>query len=503
MRLPGSKATRRTPVILAAIVALVVAARAAPPVEPQRDWGQDVLIGRTGTVPSLGKLVTDADTNGDIYIGVLDPGPGFEDTVTVWRATDGGVTWQQWYRYRGDPLRGGILDCELRVCHDAGGALLCDVAVFEGPDSMGGLWIARHRPTSSEVSWAQVVAGDSILRVTADRNTESPEHLFVAWETRGGRVAVADWNDTIVTLRTAFTDCERLALCAGGDGCVYVAANSRDSAWVSVKRYAGNLTDSDTAVAKLDSSADRRVWDVSIAADRETPCSTQTAIALYRHRDTLGRVSPHFGWATSGGNDWQYSFWPVTNQNRTTWDARFPHVRRTYDDELIRAVVTMHEPSRNWDTVVYAYARAEAPALWEQRAARNEFRASDEFGAKVGFSWTSMGGYVTYSQFGSRDVYFDGYGLVGTEDAPVGRQHPPGGATVIRGRELVLHLGTAAGRPRVRLTDCLGRVVWTGAPNLDQNGRVLVPVGDLPAGVYLAVPDGQPVAPCGRFVLLR
>jgi len=489
--LPG-RAKSHIRVIVVALTACFVAVLASPPDEPERDWGQDVLIGRTGSVPSLGKLVTDADTNGDIYIGVLDPGPGFEDTVTVWRSSDGGFTWQPWYRYRGDQLRGGVRDCELRVGHDQNGTWLYNFVVFEGGDSSG-LWVLRRRPTTLDSEFVPMVLGDTILRVAADRNIESPEHLFVAWETEGGLVNVmssVDSGQSWGNLRTAFVQSERPALCAGGDGCVYVAANSRDSAWIWIKRYTGNLTGPDTAIAKLDSSADRRVWNVSIAADRETPCSLQTAVAMYSHKDSVGRIAPHFGWTTNGGNDWQYSIWPVTNQNRNTWDARFPCLRRSYDDNLIRAIVTMHEQSVNADTLVYAFTSPGTPTLWDQRATRNDYRAADDIGAVLGFSRVCMGGYIAYMRHQSTEAYFDGYCFLGTPEPGQHVADLARSTTIVSGSNWTCRWSQSwRCFARVALFDGTGRrvaEVFSGTLDAGANA-VTVTTAVLPAGRYYLV----------------
>jgi hypothetical protein len=480
---------------LSIIGLVVVALGHASPVsssEEPTDWGRDVLVGRTGTIPTAGKLVSDADTNGDIYVGVLDPGPGFEDTLQVWSSTDAGFSWNTCYRATGDSIHGGIRDCELRVGHDANGAWLYDFVVFDGADSEG-LWLLRRRPGTSEPTWTRIVGGDTLLRVAADRNIESPEHLFVAWETQGGLVNLmssTDSGETWGNLKTALTESERPSLCAGGGGCVYVAANTRDSAWVWVKRYTGNLAGSDTALAKLDSSSNRRAWNVSVAADRESPCSLQTAIVLYSHRDSIGRIAPHFGWTTTGGEVWSYFVWPPTNQTRTTWDARFPNVRRSYDDALIRAIVTMHEPSRNWDTLVYAFARPGSPADWEQRAVRNELRATDEFGAKVGYSRASMGGYVAYVRYNTGEVYFDGYSFVGAQEPRHGPHRPVSPTTILGGARWACQL-TLDRRSFVRATlyDGTGRRIRGVLSRVVDAGTstIWIPTAALPASRYYLI----------------
>ena len=427
-----------------------------------RDWGHDALVGAASDSLSIVKLVTDADTNGDIYVGVLARDTAGLDTVYVWRSTNAGDSWSLAYRIPADSLSGPIRDYELRVGCDAGGTWVYDFVILGDSSASGGLWLLRHRAPMLDQTWIKIApGGDTILRLAADRNIENPQHLFVAWETQGGIINLMSSNDSGQTwgnLRTAFTDCERPALCAGGDGCVYIAANTRDSAWVSVARYSANLTNPTPVIARLDSSSDRRVWNPSIAAARNTPESLQTAVTMYSHRDTAGRITPHFGWTRTAGRAWSSTVWPATNQAHTTWDARFPCVRQSYDDDLIRAIVTMHEPSRNWDTLVYAFARSGTPSVWEDRAVRNENRASDVIGAKVGFSEACMGGYVAYVKYGVNEVYFDGYNLVGVSESPPPADWSMPTAALIRGGNVNVgvHLDRA-GQVRITAFDCTGR----------------------------------------------
>jgi hypothetical protein len=429
------------------------------------DWGQDILVGSVvGEPRSICKLTTDSDTNGDIYVGVLVRDSARHDTIRIWQSKDGRDPWVCAYCLPDDSHAGPISDYEVRVGGDAAGTWMYDFLVLDDSGATGGLWMLRHRVLMVDRTWVRVASGgDTILRLAADRNTESPEHLFVAWETQGGLINLASSSDSGQTwsnLRTAFVDCERPALCAGGDGCVYVAANTRDSASIVVARYSANLSNPTPVTAKLDSGSDRRVWNPSIAADRSAPESMQTAIVMYSYRDTAGKITPHFGWTTTGGLLWSSTVWPATNQSRTTWDARFPCVRRSYDDDLIRAVVTMHEPSKSWDTLVYAFARPSTPTVWEDRGVRNEIRASDIVGAKMGFSEGCIGGYATYVEYGVNKIFFDCYRFVGMSEPsrPVTGYRQP--AVLVRGDNVSITLQLDhAGDVRIRAYDCAGRVV--------------------------------------------
>ncbi len=453
---------RRSALQPAAVLLWLAVSVCLAPADPA-DWGHDTLVGAASDSLSITKLVTDADTNGDIYVGVLARDTGGLDTVYVWQSTDAGASWSLAYLIPADTLTGPIRDYELRVGYDAEGTWVYDFLVFSDSSASGGAWLLRHRAPMLNQTWVKIApGGDTILRLAADRNIETPQHLFVAWETQGGLINLMSSSDSGQTwgnFRTAFAGCERPALCAGGDGCVYVAANARDSSYIAVARYSANLTNPTPVIARLDSSSDRRVWNPSVAADRNTPESLQAAVVMYSHKDTAGRIAPHFGWTKTAGLAWSCAAWPPTNQARTTWDARFPCVRQSYDDNLIRGIVAMHEPTGNWDTLVYAFTRPGTPSVWEDRARRNENRASDVVGAKVGFSEACIGGYVAYVTYRGNKVYFDSYNLVGVSESPFPFDWPMSTAALLRGGSVNvrLHLDRA-GQVRITAFDCAGRM---------------------------------------------
>ena len=340
--------------------------------------GPDLLIGTAGSDSTLAKLVSDADTNGDIYVGVLDSGPGAADTLHVWRSTDAGYNWVPFYNVAAAPSSGGILDCEMRVGHDADGTWLYDFLVIGGGDSTAGLWCLRHRPPLQDSLWTRIADGDSILRVAADRNVEWPEGLFVAYETQNGLIRAAvssDCGQTWGDSRTAFTQSENPAICAGGFGAVYVVANRRDSTWLWAARYGDNLGDTNPTVRKVDSSSAPHAWNPSVAADRDGPDTLQTALTMYTRRAQNGQLEPYFALSQNSGRYWSPALWPPGGGTRQVWDARFPCVRRSYADDLFRAVVTMYNPT-GFDTIIYAFCRPTSPGTWEARSVRNDITAA-------------------------------------------------------------------------------------------------------------------------------
>lgn len=459
-------------------------AEGAPVTGPTDDWNIDVPV-ESFPARDSGRLAMDADTNGDIYIGMLGSRSGGPDSVHVWRTTDAGVNWNRVLIAAGNSPSDRIRDFVLRVGHDSLGTVVCCFLVRAGD---AGLSLFRFRPPFADTATITIAAGPGIRGVAADRNIESPERLFVAWDTDGDSVfaaASADCGLGWPVNRALLGQHARPALCAGGDGNVYVAARQRDSLWIDVATGRANLSTPEVTYRRLDSSATGRVWNATIAADRAAPDSAQTAIALYCRRDSVARTPIRNGISVNGGRTWTTSIWPPANVQRTTWDIRNPYLRRSYDNSLFRAVATAREPTRNWDTLIYAFTRAASPQVWEQRQWLNNFRASDRIGAVVDFCPPLLGGFLAYVNEMRTALYRDGYGFTGIADD--GSVAGDACRAAFLGDELLLSLASP-GRVRVTLYDCAGRRAGRGFDGRLAAGRHvlrLAPAGGA-AGCYFA-----------------
>lgn len=461
------------------------------PADTTTDWGDDVLVGRAGRTVASGKLATDSDSTGIIYVGLLEPGNSPQDRIHVWQSTDGGWSWSVAYEIATDDPFVSFGDYELRVGSDANGTLLFDFLVSNPPGPGHGLWMLRHRPPMDSPWWVSIAPGETVLRVAADLNTEVPQQLFAAWETEDGGIHVAGSSDSGQTWgnrRLAAAGCEMPSVCAGGNGCVYLACNSRDSSWVKVIRYTGNLSGTDSVVSVLDSAGSDREWASSIAADRDMPCSTQAAVVLYCSSLAPDTVGVAQGWSLDGGRSWSTGFWPPVNRTRRTWDARLPKVRRASGDELFRAVALMPEPFSSRDSLVYGYSRPAGPNVWDGRGARNDqWRLALTPGGQVGHSRLARGGYITYVKANSDQVWFDGYQFVGIDAGlPVGMSSNPATVFCRSGAATVQFDLEHPARVRLELVDAAGRVGGCLFDGLLGAGpqALAVNLADRPAGVY-------------------
>lgn len=210
---------------------------------------------------------------------------------------------------------------------------------------------------------------------------------------------------------------------------------------------------------------------------------------MWSHRNTNDNIPPYYGRSTDGGQNWDFQFWPVTNQARTTWDARYPYVRNSYVDpnNLFRAVVVMRENSTSWDTIVYAYTRPADPTTWEGRSTPNDFRQTGEFGARVDRSTAINGGYVAYRRFNEKSVYIDGWNFTGIEGEETPRSVDGSRVATLLGRNPAVNLSLArTGSVRVLLHDGTGRLVSEVFQGTLAAGdhRLPIDAGVLSEGIY-------------------
>ncbi len=476
-------------------------------VPPFYDWGNDILVGQSSTTPAWGRLSVDTDDDGNIYVGLLDPSGTNEDTIHVWRSTNGGGDWTKFLRILPGTTNGGIDDYVLRVGSDANGVWVYHFCLYNAAGANGGIWALRHRYPYASANWTHVVDNTTpIARITADRNIESPQHLFCGWAQTGGSIKMMSSKDSAETwgnLRNVSSGSMAPSVCAGGDGYVYLTFGTTDSAWIWVGRYTNNLISPSMVFSKFDSSGDRHVYNVSVAAHRGAPGTSQTAVAMYSHMNTNGNIPPHYAYTTNGGTSWTYTFWPVTNQARTTWDYRYPYIRRSYTGDLLRAVVT--GPEGSWDTLVYAFTRSADPTTWEDRGTHNDHRITGEYGCQIDYSSLNGGGYIVYREYAGTNVWFDGF-TTGVTEGKTPVTPAATGLPTLLGRDGALNLNLpSSARVKAQLLDGTGRLVETVYDGRLDAGAHRLPVrtSGIGEGVYFLNLDINGQAQSAKLVHVR
>jgi hypothetical protein len=373
-------------------------------------WGDDVLVMAHG-MPTLGHLSTDQDElTGDMYVSLLVPHAGDNDTAYTYRSTDGGDTWQQFGYVSGAASTGGIRDHEILVGHDGSMAWIYDFVLYDGANTTGGLYVRRIRPDYTDFTWTQIVPwGDTLSNFHADRNIESPQHIFACWETNNTGIKLQSSSDYSLTWgnhRNVSSGSHNPTVCAGGDGYVYIAYQSTDTVQIRIGRYTNNLISPSFTFNSVDTDPEGD-FTPSVAAARTTPGTSQCAWVVYRHRDASGNASIHVGYTTNGSVSWSSQPWPPTNSAHDTWDMGYPYARVSYNEDLVRAIATV--PEVGDDSLVYAFSRTTSPTVWESRGVHNDFGITTEFGGEIDYSDDCIGGYLVYREYDSPNVWCDAY----------------------------------------------------------------------------------------------
>lgn len=405
------------------------------------DWGNDILVAEVSYEDGGRISVDNDDATGDIYVCMLHRDTSAEDTAHMWRSTDGGSSWQRIWSIRGSGASGNLVDAQIICGHGPGDTTwLYAVAAFD----KSGLLFRRITPDTTAFFWVTIDTTSTITRVALDRNTENPEHLFAVWTEADGDIRAMSSTNAGTTWGNAnyVTNGRRGgSFAAGGDGYGYITyMDVNESTYVRVGRFDNNLVSPHWAFRTVDSVPDHRFREIAIAADRTAPGDSQVAVMLATSRVTdNNNIYPRYAWTLDGGTSWSSSFWPVTDQSRATWDARMPRIRRSYDDALFRAIVSMRETTTTWDTVVYAYTLASDPTDWLGRGVYNDHRNTGEVSHDIGRSSRTNGGFIAYREYGTGKIWFDAYDFVtgmATETSPA---QPLRMTTVFgRGANLVL-----------------------------------------------------------------
>ena len=429
-------------------------------------WSDDILIMSKG-VPTWGVLSTDVDeTNQDIYVSLLVPHSGQDDTIYTYRSTDGGRHWSPFWTYQGSSIAGGIIDQEILVGHSTGGTWVYNFMMFDGSgsNSDNGLYVHWMRPDGSDAGWFNIIpGGDSLVRFSVDRNIEDPECFFIAYETNNAHVRRIMSSDSCRTWGNAgyvSSNGTRPSVAAGGDGYVYIAYQDSSSSAITVIRYTNNQISPAIDYFVVDTSS-YGIYEPTVAAARTAPGDSQVAWILYSRTNSSGNKSIRRTYTTDGGNSWiTPTIWSPVNQAHTTWNMVHPYIRVSYNSDLARAVATIRET--DFDSLIYAYSTNDDPDTWSGRAILNEHRMTGEFSARVSYSNDCLGGYIVYREYNSANIWFDAYNWTGiktsktTNNSLITLNLVPNPA---KGKTTLSYALTEAGNVSISLFDIKGSLV--------------------------------------------
>ncbi len=453
-------------------------------------WNDDILVMSHG-VPTGGKLSTDVDiTNGDIYVSLLVPHSGYDDTVYTYKSTDGGMTWNSIWTYGGNSVAGEIIDQKIIV----GEGYFFNFVMFDGSgsNSSNGLFVHAEKTDFSNSYWVPIIpGGDSLANFSVDRNIETPAFYFIAYSTNNGHIRRINSSDTCNTWGNAgyvSNNGSKPSVAAGGDGYVYIASQDTTNYKITVLRYTNNQVSPSIKVTNVDSS-DNGIYNPTVAAERTAPGDSQVAWLLYSRTNSSSNKSIRTTYTTDGGNTWATpGIWGPVNQTHDTWNMIYPYARVSYDSYLLRAVATIRENSTNYDSLVYAYSTPANPDTWDGRIILNEHRITGEFGAVVSHSDDCLGGYIVYREYGSSNIWFDAFNWNGIRDKKgivnsITMKVTP---NPVRGKATLYYSLTNQGLVKISLYDMTGvlvRNVYNGSQSAG-NHSVNIKSTTFKPGVY-------------------
>ncbi len=461
---------------------------------PQPLWGTDVLVSNISNPGVYGNVTTDHDDlSGDMYVSFLCAHTDEYDTAYTYRSQDGGLTWQYFSVVVGNTTTGGIRDHEIVIGNDGSNVLVYDLVLYDGSGSYGGIWCRR---TGGGSGWYQVmVAGDTVSNISCGRNVESPQHMFLCWQTTTLNIKMqssANYGTTWGNHRNVSGTARNPNVCAGGDGYVYIAYQTADTTDIRIGRYTNNLISPSFVFVTIDNTPEGDFFP-AVAAQRTAPGASQIAMCLFRHMHSNGNADFHYGTTLDGGVSWSASPWPVTNQSHTPFDFRYPFAKVSYGSALFRAGGTLYG---GYDSLVYAYAQGSDPTTWSDRGILNDHDATGEFGGKVGYSVDCSGGYVVYREFGSANIWCDAYDFTGIEE---GHSQSKGLVNLApnpnRGNAKLSYTLSRDGNVRIAVYDASGRLLKNLVNGNQKAGTYTTTLHmSLPAGVYFLsteTPDGS------------
>ena len=410
-------------------------------------WGTDILIRNANNGTPSG-LAMDVSDDGDIFVAALMKGPGYrDDTLEIWMSTDGGRTWS---RNTYMDVYGEIDYQGMDLAVGPGSNPWLYVVVNWDDSSTGtvgqGLYLRRLRVDGSAWDWLGIVEGDTVDRPRISINGDGT--LALTYITDNGKVyrgvstdSASTWDLRYANLNTTWAE---IYISDNGRG--YHAYVMSDTNVVVVTFDAPSALADDVTVLELPDTARQ----VSITASGGT-ASSQEAVVVWANRHPSTDVwDVHYSYSTNGGATWSTpDVFPPTNFAYPSGDfMNYPYVHRDRNSTSFRFVSTFVSA---WDTVFYAHSSA-ADGWSSSILAVNDHNATTSFGAVVDYCPGTSGGCVTYREYASDNVWFDGWNLTEVSEVPRAAE---GSLRVVRGGI------ETPGRASIYSTD--GRLVAEGS----------------------------------------
>lgn len=466
------------------------------------DWGTD----RAVTTKTIGSgLDWDCDElTGDLYC-CFDTWHTTNDSLLVYRSTDGGVTWSQFTLMTNSD--GAITSSRIRVARTGGVTWICFMGLYDEPSGSDALWLRRIQSNGSGPVFEQV--DDDVVYFDLDADVGATAYLhctFVPdatdYDIYYARNAMtgAGWVDS----ELLFADPElsyphpEIAAGTGGDVAVtYIDTRFTTNDEVRVKRSTdgGVVWLSSQQVSNNSGGYPLNGCDICYSR-AATPLGWIFVVFETGPGDNLGWYH-----TADGGATWNYG-----GVLGTGTDENLPSLRGSKSSGSI-TVAYNADPG---DMTYFSWASTSTPTSFSTPVQINDAPATGIWRPMAG--WSSNMSAIAYSRSGGVGVYYDAFNFTGVEDgtgpATITIQTSPnpfsGQAqidfSITEPSAVSLQIFSLDGRIVSTIAD--GQAFQAGSHSMvwDGAGSDGAPV---PAGVYLCRLSASGVEATHRMVVVR
>ncbi len=405
-------------------------------------WGTDLNV-REGYW-SLIDMAVDVDDNDNIYVAILvnHAQPAENDTIEVWRSPDGGLSWEHIYSLYEPGIDGGMEEIDMVV----GGGSNPYIYTFikydnAGADADEGIWMNRRRGDGTGNLWKRITSDSTDEKLTASIN--SSEYLMIGYRENGEDIFIQYSSDSGETwssdyVSTGIRDWPSVWIT---DDTVGLIAYTVDDTVIRVGKYYDNFNNFDFYNIYPNAA---NLVNTSISGDN----SGNYIVVWSNYHSSTDVWDVHYAYTTDAGANWQTGPFPPMNFPYGSRDALYPYVK--YSGSY-RFVVTL---TGSFDSLYYAYSSSVDG--WNQSTVVNDYNATTMFGARVDRTTYTSGGFVVYREYGSGNVWIDGFNYTGNQEIS------PTEKLVISVEGRVLRIINNSGKAlQVKVFSTSGRVIAT------------------------------------------
>ncbi len=366
-------------------------------------WGTDVLV-RSG-YSGIADLAMDVDDSGKIYVAVFLDHSSLNDTIEVWRSSDGGMSWEHLYSLYEPASDGGMEEMDMVVGNGPNPYIYTFIIYDnEGPDNDAGIWLNKRRADGSGNVWLRLTSDTTDDHLTAYVN--SSEVIMIGYRKDGTGIytmfsmdSASTWDTSYVSFGTRNWPSVQVT----DDGYGLISYTVGDSI-IRVGMYSDNFTN--FTYRDIHPTCDN-LRHTSVAGD----ASGNFIVVWSNYHSSSDVWDVHYAYSTDHGDTWSTGPFPPMNFSFGDRDAIFPSINQSIGG--FRFVTTLI--GSTYDTVYYAYSST-VDGWASSNTTVNDYDATTVVGAEVNRTAYAGGGIVVYRQFGSGNVWIDGFSYTASDE---------------------------------------------------------------------------------------